>query len=199
MFESKLARVVVALVVIAGSVVGGKYYFAARETADAKEAAITAARDGLLDEGGPAAAIPIAMSGLEQFPDEPELHLVRGIGLIARNRASDAEEALTEALRLQPESELLAEIDFHLARTRVFRFLDLGDRGDLNQAEGPLESLRGDLRFDASVDLLLGLAHLKAGKDAKAAKDLIRKGIGGTLAPGAEADAERGRAALNAP
>lgn len=193
MFESKLARIVVIVIVVAAAAFGGKFYLAAQAERDACRSAVSAARSSLLEKDGPMAAMRAAVTGLESFPDEPELHLLRAIGLIARNRTKDAEDALQEALRLSPEPSLRAEIDFHLARTRVLRYLDVGDRGDLNQAEPQLEALRSDLRFTASAELLLGLARAKVGKDLPAAKALLRSGLEGTLASGAEGDAARAR------
>ncbi|MFG0316947.1 MAG: hypothetical protein ACF8XB_06730 [Planctomycetota bacterium JB042] len=172
---------VVLLAVVALLVAGGgvAYWLDADQRARARAAALDEAEQALAVEDDPAKALRVATAALEEHPGDPDLQVVRGRAFAARGRHGDALEAFEQAEIGLVDPERLEEVGFFKARARLLRYLDAGDRGDFNVAEGDLEGFTGDLRFGGAAKVLLGLGLIRKGdaRDHERARKLLTEGL----------------------
>lgn len=118
-------------------------------------------------------ALRECVDALKVHPDDAELLSLQGQCYHALKRYSDAVAAFERARSAAPAE--LTSIDFFQARSLLRRFLDTGDRGDLNLAEIRLDGVAGS-RFEDAGKVLLGLAYARDSdvQDRARARDLLR-------------------------
>ena len=188
------------VLLIAAAVVigGGAVFFVLQqeEQARIRDAVLEEIEQALDLDDDPAKALRLCAEALADAPDDAELLLLRARAYHARGRFSDVLEALDAAEPNLGEEQRDA-YRFYRARALVRRFLDTGDRGDFNLAEGDLESLARSGEFDDAASVLLGMGLAR--KDVVAHRDEARERITrGLKGSGVEAqvDVERARQIL---
>lgn len=169
------------LLVAAALVVGGLGIYLFLQF-DEQSRIRTAARDEIVhvleSEKDAPKVLRLCSEALEESPEDASLFLFQGRAYHMRGRFSDALESFGKAeLYLGEDQE--EEHRFLRARSLLRRFLDTGERGDFNVAEGDLQALSRSGSFDDAASILLGmgLARKDVVRHRDEAVELIEKGL----------------------
>lgn len=192
----KIVGVLVLLIVV---LLGGYFFFGGSSDVDSMtvELALDDANQALANHDA-SAILTAAKRGLDADPENYALTILHARALCLQTRYREALAAAEVARDLADDAAQTEEANFWIVRAYAGRYVDAGDRADLNHSESELRSLVDHPTYGGAAKVLLGTALIRKG-EPEAGKPLLEAGLADPTAKVLLGDLTKAEKALKQP